>query len=59
VKIIIFYFNNNVFNESRGIQNIGLHINVVVYGLPIFAIPGHERNTKWPKTKYIQVGNSV
>jgi len=45
--------------SSRGIQNIGLQINVAVYGLPIFAIPTHERNTKWSKTKYIHVGNGV
>jgi len=57
IKTMIFYFKNNVCNESKGIKNIGLLIDVVVYGLSIFAIPTHERNTKWPKTKYIPVAN--
>jgi len=54
---MIFYFQNNVCNESKGIQNIGPQLNAVVYGLPVFAIPNHERNTNWPRTTYVQVGN--
>jgi len=46
-----------VCNESNGIQNIEPQINTVVYGHSIFQIPTHERNTKWLKTKYIQVSN--
>jgi len=57
VKILIFYFNNNVCNESKRIQNIEPQINAVVYGLPIFEIPTHERYTKWLKTKYVQISN--
>jgi len=56
IKTMIFYFKNNVCNKSKGIQNIGFQINAVVYGLPIFAIPTHERNTNWPKPKNVQVG---
>jgi len=56
VETMILYFKNNVCNESKGIQNIGLQINAVVYGLSVFEIPSHERNTKWPKTKHVQVG---
>jgi len=51
------YFKNNVCNESKGTQNVGPQINDVVYGLSIFAIPTHERNTKWPKTKHVEVAN--
>jgi len=54
---MIFYFKNIVYNESKGIQNIGLQINAGVYGVPIFAIPTHERSTKWRKTNNVQVGN--
>jgi len=54
---MILYFKYNVCNESKGIQHIGLQINAPVYGPPIFAIPTHERNTKGPKKKYVQVGN--
>jgi len=50
---------NNLSNKSKGIQNIGPQINVVVYGLSIFGIPTDERNSKWRKAKYVQVGNGV
>jgi len=35
---MIFHFKNNVCDEFKGIQDIGLQINAVVYGLSIFAI---------------------
>jgi len=57
MKTMIFYVKNNVRNESKGTQNRRPQINAVVYGLSIFAIATLERNTKWPKTKYVQVGH--
>jgi len=54
---MISYFKKSRCNESKGIQNIGPQINAVVYGLPVFAIPNHERNTKWLEPTYVQIGN--
>jgi len=54
---MIFYFENNVCNESKGVQNTGFQINDILYGLSIFTISTHERSTKWPNRKDLQVGN--
>jgi len=57
VNTMILYSKYNVCNESKGIQNRGLQITAIAYGPPIFAFSNHERNTKWPKGKYVQIGN--